>query len=202
MKILPFNKQPPPLFTEVRKNVGDLDLSDGLVDIVDPGYDRDVWCGLFDNPVKPGKYKCYITIINLPQRVKYEANDELVKKGERKLGEIADLPNEKVYSIVIEHEDATDIPSHVNPQGWQFLSSCIGVDSGLCGFYNHKPDFEPQEKWEDFLKQLPKSPKNGIICDVKPRGFTASSGFGDGMYTVYKYTNSDGEIIALKLYFG
>lgn len=55
----------------------------------------------------------------------------------------------------------------------------IGVDSGLAGFFNNKPDFSDDE-WSEFCDKL----KDGYawcFCN----GIFSSSGFGDGIYDVY-----------------
>ena len=57
----------------------------------------------------------------------------------------------------------------------------IGVDAGLAGFFNHKPDFTDDE-WVSFCDALGGFKKQAwFYAD----GFFSNSGYGDGGYNVY-----------------
>lgn len=55
----------------------------------------------------------------------------------------------------------------------------IGVDAGLAGFFNDKPDFSDKE-WYDFCDKI----ENGHAWNLY-NGIFSSSGYGDGGYNVY-----------------
>ena len=83
---------------------------------------------------------------------------------------------------------------------WLIQSSDIGVDAGLCGFYNHKPNFKADKKWISFCDDLKHFDDTYCVCDIKPYGITVSSGFGDGCYGLFAQKEK-GEIVALELRF-
>jgi hypothetical protein len=55
----------------------------------------------------------------------------------------------------------------------------IGVDAGLAGFFNNKPDFNDLE-WNEFCNKI----NNGNAWNLYD-GIFSSSGYGDGCYNVY-----------------
>lgn len=55
----------------------------------------------------------------------------------------------------------------------------IGVDAGLAGFFNDKPDFNDDE-WSEFCEKI----EEGNAWNLY-NGIFSSSGFGDGGYDVY-----------------
>lgn len=57
----------------------------------------------------------------------------------------------------------------------------IGVDAGLAGFFNNKPDFNDEE-WREFCAHLDFS-KDQTWNDHN--GIYSESGYGDGEYNVY-----------------
>lgn len=70
----------------------------------------------------------------------------------------------------------------------------IGVDAGLAGFFNNKPDYD-DDAWGEFCQKIKDG--NAWIFD---EGFFSSSGYGDGCYGVYAYKDN-GEITALEIRF-
>lgn len=156
------------------KYVGTIDVSDGLVDITDPCYNKDTWCAMFGKKIKSGKYKCFI-----------EIEDFMFE----------DMKDRRLIALKIVHKDFIE-----SPLSFTILSNKIGVDAGLCGFYNHKPNFDKDEDWDNFWQSLSKI--EGFDCDcTKANGITVSSGFGDGMYTVYEAKVNE-ETVSLLLNFG
>lgn len=71
----------------------------------------------------------------------------------------------------------------------------IGVDAGLAGFFENKPDYS-YEAW-------------GRLCDsirhgnawIREGGFFSNSGYGDGGYDVFAYKNINGDITSLEIRF-
>lgn len=55
----------------------------------------------------------------------------------------------------------------------------IGVDAGLAGFFNNKPDFSDPE-WNEFCDKI----NDGDAWNLY-NGIFSSSGYGDGCYSVY-----------------
>jgi hypothetical protein len=55
----------------------------------------------------------------------------------------------------------------------------IGVDSGMAGFFNNKPDFT-DEQWDEFCKQVYRGDSWVVF-----NGICSHSGVGDGSYDVY-----------------
>jgi len=72
---------------------------------------------------------------------------------------------------------------------------CIGVDAGMAGFFQHKPDYD-EDGWYDFCNKMYK--RDSLITN---EGFCTSSGYGDGVYPVYAYTDKSGETVALEIAF-
>ena len=203
MHFLPDEKQPKPYYSAVRRFIGVVDIADGLVDITDPGYGKDTCCALFGHKIKAGKYNCYVNIGNFPSKVKYDKDDIEVKLYGKAPNYTYTLPDKRILDLVIEHEDIASqyIPSYMGLKGWNLVSDQIGVDAGMCGFYNHKPNFDAEEDWTNFWQNLKHYPRHkDLTCDIKPYGVTVSSGFGDGCYEVYKFVRN-GETVALRLKF-
>lgn len=138
----------------------------GKVDVTDPCYNRDVWCRLNDVKIMQGLYSCYYT--------EKDCNDF----GKR----ISEL------SIILE--------PYVSEVVGESYIGYIGVDSGLAGFFENKPDYNDDE-WSDFCKSL-KDNENVFENDY---GFFSSSGFGDGVYDVYAYVISGGTAVGLTIKF-
>lgn len=133
------------------------------VDITDPCYDKDVWCRM-TSECKSGEYTGYATIA-----------DTDVGWGKR------------VISIAIYKDDKiVDIDS-------MELIGNIGVDAGLAGFFNNKPDFIGHE-WHDFLDKFIDydEDKNYWDCGY---GLFSESGYGDGSYDVYATPDRDAFMI-------
>lgn len=176
------------------KYVGDIDFNDGLADITDPCYEQDTWCATFGKKIKPGKYGAYITIIDYPYMVKAEnALDAAQLKTQ--IGKSVKQSDKRIMSVKIVHEDFINANKR-----WLMQASNIGVDAGLCGFYNHKPNFKVDKLWMRFCDGLQHFEGTCCVCDMKPYGITVSSGFGDGCYGLFAQKER-GEIVALELRF-
>lgn len=97
---------------------------EGVLDVTDPCYDKDVWCRM-SVPVKKGLYSC----------ITWESKDSINESVTRVriIGIYKDgiIPNEKQMKRIGE----------------------IGVDAGLAGFFMNKPDYS-QEEWSDFCKSI------------------------------------------------
>lgn len=77
---------------------------------------------------------------------------------------------------------------HVDDIDMEYIGE-IGVDSGMVGFFNDKPNF-PDDKWYEFLEFSKVFKKNGEYNYSKKTyivdyGIFCESGYGDGCYNVY-----------------
>lgn len=166
-----------------RKYVGKISIPDGAVDITDPSYDRDVWCRMNNVSITPGNYNCYAYMGNKKgwgNRC-WKAQIALAD------GPLSDIAEERIASR----------------KSWREIGY-IGVDAGMAGFFNHKPDFN-NEEWDDLCDKMfsgeeyvyiDSFEKDGLIT----RGFWTESGYGDGSYPV-KAIREGGKIIALEIRF-
>lgn len=143
------------------------------IDITDPGYDHDVWCCKRGVKIVPGSYKCVAWEKNFP----YENQDDI-----------------RVCLAGIYHtdSDSDDMIWSPKPIGQ------IGVDAGLAGFFQNKPDYA-EDEWDDFCSKLDYAA--GKAAWIFPEGFFTSSGFGDGCYYVYAAYNENDDIVALEIEF-
>lgn len=185
MIFLPDNRQPKPYYTKRMHLVGKFNVTDGIIDITDPCYEKDTWCAMFDVKIKPGTYYCYIDMVNFPSLYTEENNNEIKR-----------IEDERIMTLTIKHEEFIEKPL----KRWININTNICVDAGLCGFYNHKPNFEKENDWLAFCNNLKTVDGKFATCDLRPYGITVSSGFGDGCYSAYKSTKEN-EIIALQLRF-
>lgn len=169
-----------------RNLVGQITLNDGKVDITDPCYDKDTWCRMTVD-VKPGTYNCY----------SYIGEDRAWGK------------RVWINQIVIaDGEDATIAEEKIrNNKSWKKIGE-IGVDAGLAGFFDNKPNFNDDE-WQEFCDWM-RDIDEGIVSEKVydsfinlfdgRSGFWTGSGVGDGLYSVYTIKNS-GKIVALEIRF-
>lgn len=142
--------------------IGKLQLND-KVDITDPCYDKDVtWCRI-TSECKSGEYTGYATV-----------------------ADVGDVWGKRVVSIAIYKDDKiVDIDS-------MELIGNIGVDAGLAGFFNNKPDFD-DDGWRDFLDKFVRHDE-GDYWDCG-YGLFSESGYGDGGYDVYATPDRDAFMI-------
>ena len=149
--------------------IGEIKFDQGTISATDPCYDRDVWCRIDAIPIHKGTYKCYIYKATSKKSMSYGrvARIEIIRKN-TKLSEKA---------------------------RYKFLGM-IGVDAGLAGFFQNKPDFSNTE-WQTFCDKLWSEDQNLESSDKqnaymyeddskKAKGFFSSSGWGDGSYEVFK----------------
>lgn len=176
------------------KEIGEVSFSDGLCDVTDPGYDRDTWCALHDVKILPGMYKAFIDEVNFPSVWEWEEGDVGHVIGQREV-----MNDVRIMTLTIIHKNYVD--NYIDGEYHKYkLSDNIGVDAGMCGFYNHKPDFKEDHEWDKFWQSLDRT-EHGHDCDCHhANGVTVSSGFGDGVYTVYKITHNR-KVIGLQLQF-
>lgn len=91
----------------------------------------------------------------------------------------------------------------VPPQQVMKEVAIIGVDAGLAGFFNIKPDYSDEE-WKEFCNDIFSTKEDAYIFKDRPdktEGFFSSTGYGDGEYPVYVCKDVDGEIVAAEIRF-
>lgn len=137
-----------------RKKIG-TKYFEGMVDITDPCYDRDVWYRM-NAEVKAGEYTCYV----------WRHTNKRVFMN-------------KEYKDICVGVIGIYLNGVIPPQKSMENIGYIGVDSGLAGFFMNKPDYNFDE-WHDFYDSI----RNGDAW-IKDEGFFSSSGDGDGEYPVY-----------------
>lgn len=168
--------------------VGTIHVPDGIIDITDPSYDKNISedCAIRNKKVKPGDYKCYVNVVDYPY--------------EDKVGNIRH--SYALMRLTIIHKKPPDyIYNILNFAEWKHIGK-VAVDAGMCGFYNHKPDFDREEQWTKFWQSLSKLKGFPLIdCDCQQlNGITVNSGFGDGYYGVSQFEDN-GEVYGLSISF-
>lgn len=151
-------------------HIGKIRLKDS-VDVTDPCYSKGTWCRENYKCV-PGIYNCYI--------------DTSKRHG--------------VVSVIrIVLDDAGIMEKADKPENWEEVG-LIGVDAGLAGFFDDKPDFSDLE-WQKFCSDLDFAESCWIRKYDGRDGFFGQPGFGDGCYPVYGiYKNlKHAEIAALEI---
>lgn len=102
---------------------------EGLIDITDPCYDKDVWCRM-SATVKAGTYECRVW--KQTERYEYE--------GEEHKYQIVGIIGIYLDGIIPPQKQMEEIGS-------------IGVDAGLAGFFMNKPDYT-DEQWTEFCESI------------------------------------------------
>lgn len=149
-------------------------FSQRVVTVTDPCYNKDVGGG-FDVPIFPGNYECLVKTVQLTDE-DWDNEEMEILQG-------------RVHTIGIYLEGCRPEEKDMERIG------SIGVDSGLAGFFQNKPDYTADE-WN-------------AICDlvrvgygwVIKEGLFSKSGLGDGEYNVYAYRSDHGRCLALEIRF-
>lgn len=143
------------------------------VTATDPCYDSDTWCVVRNINIKPGDYEC----VAWKGREYYKDFDGKRRSCQRVF----------VCGIYLD----SNIPS----ENCGEKIGELGVDAGLAGFFQDKPDYN-DDAWSELCDKVHNH--DYLILD---EGFFTSSGYGDGYYPVYAYKNNEGEIVALEIRF-
>ena len=138
------------------------------VDVTDPCYDKDVWCRTTVT-ILPGEYTGYIW-----------REWKTFRNGTR----FAEPHCLGIYRGGI-----------IPPQKKRELIGTIGVDAGMFGFFENKPDYGEAEWQKICQRALSKNP-SWLHRD----GFITLTADGDGAYPLYGYKDDAGNIVALELY--
>lgn len=144
----------------------------GNVDATDPCYDKYVWCRINDIPLAPDNYDGWVKMSNEGSW------------GDR-VAELIITPAQ----IIREPEDMWKNYTEVEYGGE------VGVDAGLAGIFQNKPNFMDSE-WSEFCDMVMKG-----NCWITDWGFCCSSGYGDGGYPLFAFEDEDGKIHGLRIIF-
>lgn len=101
----------------------------------------------------------------------------------------------RVTSLVAIHESVKNVK--FNDDDWFHC----GVDAGLFGFFDNKPDYTENE-WNDILNSEILNSNFGVATEdnvFKCNGVWSSTGYGDGLYPLYYLEDSDKAAYALKI---
>ena len=187
--------------------VGSFILTQPKMIVSDPCYEKDDWCSKLVNDCRVGQYDSYINV----NRYRYKHDDGHSSNDKR------------VASLFIKHSSATKEvfgtihwveedsgDGFIRWRGnWERLSDNIGVDSGQAGFFDYdkygdNSQFKTAgkcgfgDKWYSNCCDETLNKHAGIIAKC---GVNASSGFGDGCYTVWGHRSRDNKIDAMVLFF-
>lgn len=175
------------------KKLGCFELTQPIMRVSDPGYDKDTWCAGTIKNCLTGKW--HAAISTKDEGGWGERVSILVARHETAPAFAA---ANKVY--IEEHGDTATV--YWPRVGWTRYEGTIGVDSGQCGLFD---DAKYQD--ESLFKKKPKvsfcEGWYGHCCDrtlsekqagVIPGGAVSSSGFGDGTYDAFYHTNENGEV--------
>ena len=168
--------------TEYVKKLGSFNVVSSNIIVSDPCYERGIWCaGELEN-VLPGRWSASV------------ATADMGDWGVR------------VTQLAIQHTDALN--RHLLNRHVAMFD--VAVDSGQAGFFDvaHFHDQSVVEEktswpheddyWYNQCCKVTLSPsQSGII----PFGVVSSSGFGDGIYTCYYYTDQAGKVVAAEIVF-
>ena len=158
---------------------GTIEFDERPLTVTDPGYDADTWCTVHTK-IKPGKYTC----------VSFRGTESYTINGKRH-------SDTRTWVIGIYLNGKIPTPKEwENPE----IIGNIGVDAGLAGFYQDKPDFKDSD-WFEFCEPFCRSGRARKHSRIDSYGFTSESGMGDGCYNVCAYRNKDKEIIGLEVHF-
>ena len=164
-------------------DLGIIDLSDCVV-VSDPCYSRDVWCMAIGVKTVPGKYHSYA--------VEYTAPNWGVR----------------IAALLCYNTDIHKNISHIITEKWEEISATIGVDSGQAGIFDDT--IYPKDK--DVGEYGDSKSFYGEACDItlinphcgimkNNKAVVASSGIGDGSYTLYATPHEQGIYSAFLLDF-
>ena len=103
----------------------------------------------------------------------------------------------RVVRSAIVHE-SVDIDSF-KEDDWDYIGE-IGVDAGLAGYFDNKPDFEDDE-WLDLCDNVFGVDNYFLVPTQNGTGFATSTGWGDGCYPVDGVCDDQGQYAAIRITF-
>ena len=175
--------------TVIKKIRGELTFTATELDVTDPCYETGVWCRI-KVPIVPGVYN-------------YEAQIAYTDWGCR------------VKALRIMQKNA----GFSRLTYGKYIDGEVGVDAGLAGFFENKPDYDKtrdsdDREWSKICHHIDEA---GLAKDVGPgvtdvveahkdnpfgcEGICTSSGYGDGGYYVRQLLNKEKQVCGYELRF-
>lgn len=169
--------------------IGDFDLTQPVMRVTDPCYDREVWCCGTIDQCKVGTWEAGVFYNDVDD---WDRRVSIIAIRHKDSGPaFTDIINRKAYSL------------HSNTC-WQFQPFEVGVDSGQAGFFDEKfyqddgvfenypePEHQFGERWYSHVCDITLSQIQGGVI---PYGAVSSSGFGDGSYDCCTHEAASGEV--------
>ena len=178
------------------EEIGTFELTQPILRVSDPCYNKDVWCSLVLPNAKVGTWEAAVSYVD------------------------SDSWGHRVAALAVRHAHGPFFENFANPENLPVLggypknnihlnNSLAGVDSGQCGFFddlfygdddvckNMEITVDYGSPWYNMCCDTTLSEEK---CGVVPYGAVSSSGVGDGAYGLY-YMLKDGQVVAAMLQF-
>ena len=155
-----------------RKYIGTFEVTSGKMFVSDPCYKRGTWCAGVLDSVRIGMWKAIILCS--------DENDWGIR----------------VKNLRVQHESVRCLRDLR-----KFRATFkVGVDSGQAGFFDDDCFHPDDSDWYDICCRTT-DPRRAAMAGVIDGGAVSLSGYGDGSYNCYYYTDENGEIVAAVVWF-
>ncbi len=179
------------IFPGALTELGTFELTQPIMRISDPGYNRDVWCSGTVENCKAGTWEAAVFVRDEDQ---FGDRMGVLAARHAETGPKFSLINRK---------------SNSGKGGWSECPFEVGVDSGQAGIFDdaHYQDndiFDTPAKsgyGDEWYNHCCDITFSRLPAGVLPYGVVSSSGFGDGGYYAMQHTDADGEIDGIYVVF-
>ncbi|MDR2266803.1 MAG: hypothetical protein LBE09_04375 [Christensenellaceae bacterium] len=183
------------------KHIGTFANKSGTMDITDPCYDisEELSDPSLTSKWLPGLYNAYVDVRTIRKRCKGEDGKSVVRVRNYVCGL-------RIVHYAYGKTDAKDWICAYRPR---LYDTDIYVDSGLCGFFDNKPNFKREIEaglqtgddrnpvtWQEVCDLVKE--KDWAVLDY---GVYSSSGFGNDSYNAYAWRDATGLTVAAELRF-
>ena len=146
------------------------------IDATDPCYDKDIYCRVDDLEIVPGEYSC----------VTWMYKDTFMINGKEYTDKRVGIIGIYLNGIIPTQKIMEEVGN-------------IGVDAGVAGFFENKPDYT-DEQWNKLCNMMSSDCKKSAW--IIKEGFFSYSGYGDGGYPLYAHKDKkSGKYTALEIRF-
>ena len=201
----------------ITKNKGFINLG-AKVMVSDPCYGLNTWCqGVIEN-VLPGKYECKVGFNDEENWGIRVADIEVVHKDYLNKFLAYDVEDFDVgvdsgqagiydYEYYAKYHTDCNTRPHVDEEWYDRVFELTYVDEKNPNYEKFNYDVSNKdyfEKWEEYMSDYKRSSRTishfdgGVIDGL---GLVSSSGYGDGGYTCWTATDSNGKVIAIRVEF-
>lgn len=178
------------------EDIGSFDLTQPIMRVSDPCYEKDVWCSLTLPNCKTGTWVAAVAYVDSDSwgrrvaalTVRHADGPSSMRFMDT--GRLPSRPNRPMYDIKMFNEEA-------------------GVDSGQCGFFDDKFFGDDDvcknmtliaDYGNPWYNMCCDATSDGNKCGIVPYGAVSCSGVGDGGYPLF-YIEKDGRVVAAMLQF-